>query len=58
MSLDKLSEFDKQMSKYSKIMRNPIRHVTEMDQRFYNTYRQEAYKIKTSREKLKLEDIN
>jgi uncharacterized membrane protein YfhO len=48
ISCDKMRKFDEDITRYSNLIRHPCREVVEMDDRLFDTYRQELGKTKTS----------
>jgi hypothetical protein len=50
ISNDKMEKFDQQASRYAKLISSPISHITSMDQRLFDTYRHQVYRIKTCTE--------
>lgn len=48
ISCEKMNDFNQKMAKYSRRKKDSVRHVTEMDQEFFDTYRQNLFQKKTS----------
>jgi len=43
-----LIKFSKEVDKFAKLKINPMRHITEMDSEFFNTYRKQLFKGKVT----------
>ena len=47
-SQQKIKNFDKAITKYSKLIKHPFRSVCQMDDEFYQTYRLQLFKSRLS----------
>lgn len=46
ISQEKMDQFSSKISKYARMITNPVRHITEMDNQFFDTYRHQLFKAK------------